>query len=149
MPSSYDTSSAELLRAAHARAPVTDRVNIEPPILNGMNKGEAAVIAPTALVVFLLIGGFVFALTDIWQVMLILPLFGTMATLWYGSRYLARIKRDRPDGFYNQAIHLWRVEHGLARPKFIRHAGWWALGRTLDFSLASRLDPPKEEFTEP
>ena len=49
--------------AARQRAPITDRVNVEPPILNGMTVSEAQVIALTALAVFLLIGGLLFSVT--------------------------------------------------------------------------------------
>ncbi len=140
------TAEAE---AARQRAPITDRVNIEPAILNGMTVTEAQWIAGIAMVVFLLIGGLLYLVTGLWQFVLLLTVFGTALTLWFGSQVLARVKRGRPDAYYTQAIHLWLAHRGLTRPKFITYHGWWSLGRTLDFSLDSPFDPPVEKFNKP
>ena len=140
------TAEAE---AARQRAPITDRVNIEPAILNGMTVTEAQWIAGIAMVVFLLIGGLLYLVTGLWQFVLLLTVFGTALTLWFGSEVLARVKRGRPDAYYTQAIHLWLAHRGLTRPKFITYHGWWSLGRTLDFSLDSPFDPPVEKFNKP
>ena len=133
--------------AARQRAPITDRVNVEPAILNGMTVTEAQVIGLVALAVFLLIGAVIFVVSRQWQVLLLLAIFGPAIVLWYSSMYLAKIKRGRPDGFYTQAIQIWREEHGLiwGQPKFLRYSGWWGLGRTLDLSLTSSLNPPPEK----
>ena len=136
-------------KAARQRAPITDRVNIEPAILNGMTVTEAQWIAGIAMVVFLLIGGLLYLVTGLWQFVLLLTVFGTALTLWFGSQVLARVKRGRPDAYYTQAIHLWLAHRGLTRPKFITYHGWWSLGRTLDFSLDSPFDPPVEKFNKP
>ena len=140
------TAEAE---AARQRAPITDRVNIEPAILNGMTVTEAQWLAGLALVVFLLIGGLLYLVTGLWEFVLLLTAFGTALTLWFGSQVLARVKRGRPDAYYTQAIHLWLAHRGLTRPKFITYHGWWSLGRTLDFSLDSPFDPPVEKFNKP
>ena len=140
------TAEAE---AARQRAPITDRVNIEPAILNGMTVTEAQWIAGIAMVVFPLIGGLLYLVTGLWQFVLLLTVFGTALTLWFGSQVLARVKRGRPDAYYTQAIHLWLAHRGLTRPKFITYHGWWSLGRTLDFSLDSPFDPPVEKFNKP
>lgn len=140
------TAEAE---AARQRAPITDRVNIEPAILNGMTVTEAQWIAGIAMVVFLLIGGLLYLVTGLWQFVLLLTVFGTALTLWFGSQVLARVKRGRPDAYYTQAIHLWLAHRGLTKPKFITYHGWWSLGRTLDFSLDSPFDPPVEKFNKP
>ncbi len=125
-------------------APVTDRVNVEPSILNGMTVTEAKVIALVSFGVFLVIGGIIFATTGLWHALFLLAIFGPMAVLWSASLYLQTIKRGRPDAYYSQAIHLWLVERSLAKSNFIRHHGFWELGRSLDISLASPLEPPVE-----
>ncbi len=137
--------NAHATEAARVRAPVTDRVNAEPSILNGMTFSEAQVIAGVSLAVFLVVGGLIFAATRVWQAVLLLALFGPVAVLWYSSQYLQTIKRGRPDGYYTQAIHLWMSERSLVKPKFIRHHGYWDLGRTLDLSLVSPLEPSTED----
>ena len=147
-PRSRAQASAEA-EAARQRAPITDRVNVEPAILNGMTVTEAQWIGLLALVVFLLVGFLVFLVTGFWQVWLLLAIFGTALVLWFASVYLARIKRGRPDAYYTQALHLWLVQRGLAGAKFINHHGWWSLGRSMGFSLESPRHPPEEKFLKP
>lgn len=147
-PRSRAQASAEA-EAARQRAPITDRVNVEPAILNGMTVTEAQWIGLLALVVFLLVGFLVFLVTGFWQVWLLLSTFGTAMVLWFASLYLARIKRGRPDAYYTQALHLWLVQRGLAGAKFINHHGWWSLGRSMGFSLESPRLPPEEKIPKP
>ena len=145
-PRSRQQANADA-EAARQRAPITDRVNVEPAILNGMTLTEAKVIGSVSFVVFMLIGSLLFSVTHYWQFMLVLGTFGPAFVLWFASQYLARIKRGRPDGYYTQAIHLWLAHRGLATPKFLIYHGWWGLGRSLDLSLASAFEPPPEKFS--
>ena len=145
-PRSRQQANADA-EAARQRAPITDRVNVEPAILNGMTLTEAKVIGSVSFVVFMLIGALLFSVTHYWQFMLVLGTFGPAFVLWFASQYLARIKRGRPDGYYTQAIHLWLANRGLATPKFLIYHGWWGLGRSLDLSLASAFEPPPEKFS--
>ena len=145
-PRSLQQANADA-EAARQRAPITDRVNVEPAILNGMTLTEAKVIGSVSFVVFMLIGALLFSVTHYWQFMLVLGTFGPAFVLWFASQYLARIKRGRPDGYYTQAIHLWLAHRGLATPKFLIYHGWWGLGRSLDLSLASAFEPPPEKFS--
>ena len=147
-PRSLQQANADA-EAARQRAPITDRVNVEPAILNGMTLTEAKVIGSVSFVVFMLIGALLFSVTHYWQFMLVLGTFGPAFVLWFASQYLARIKRGRPDGYYTQAIHLWLAHRGLATPKFLIYHGWWGLGRSLDLSLASAFEPPPEKFSPP
>ena len=147
-PRSRQQANADA-EAARQRAPITDRVNVEPAILNGMTLTEAKVIGSVSFVVFMLIGALLFSVTRYWQFMLVLGTFGPAFVLWFASQYLARIKRGRPDGYYTQAIHLWLAHRGLATPKFLISHGWWGLGRSLDLSLASAFEPPPEKFSPP
>lgn len=125
---------------ASQRAPVTDRVNVEPSILNGMTMSEAQWIAIVSGAVFLVVGLLIFAMTGFWQAILMLAIFGPAVTLWLASNQLLRIKRGRPDGYYAQAIHIWVVRTGLAQSKFITHHGYWELGRSLDLSFTTKFD---------
>lgn len=129
-------------------APVTDRVNAEPAILNGMSSSEAYWIGVLSMAVNLLIAGMILAITGLWQLMLLIPLMGTAAILWCASLYLQKVKRGRPEAYYTQAIHLWMAQRGLTRSRFLRHQGYWSLGRSLGFSLVSPLDPAPQEACE-
>ncbi|WCM90530.1 TIGR03750 family conjugal transfer protein [Acidovorax sp. NCPPB 3576] len=138
------SATPHTLQSPARGAPVTDRVNVEPAILNGITVTEAKVIGLLALAVFLLLGSIVAAFTGLWQVLGMLALFGPMAVLWFSSTWLARIKRGRPDGYYTQYLHLWAARQGWVRCRFIGHEGWWDLGRSFEGSLASPLQPPRE-----
>ena len=139
--------AAQPVQAARLRAPITDRVNAEPAILHGMSATEAKAIGLVSLLLFAIVVGITFAATRRWQALLLLPIFGPALALWFGSQYLARIKRGRPDGYYSQAIHLWLAARGLARPHLITHDGAWSLGRRLDLALSSAFEPPVESFS--
>jgi conjugative transfer region protein (TIGR03750 family) len=118
------------------RAPVTDRVNVEPAIIRGMTVTEAKVISLVTVPVFLLLGGFLLLITGFWQFILVLGVAGPLVSLWYASAYLQKVKRGRPDGYYTQAIHLWMARRGWVPNKFLSHEGQWDLGRSLDLNLA-------------
>lgn len=141
-------ASDERAAQASRRAPVTDRVNVEPAILLGMTSTEAKVIGAVTLPLFLLIAVLIWAVTGVWQAILVLGLFGPLATLWIAAGRLAGIKRGRPDGYYTQAIHLWMANRGLVKHKFIRHHGQWGLGRAFAPDLSSPLDARKFTGTD-
>lgn len=118
------------------RAPVTDRVNVEPAILRGMTMTEAKVISLVTVPLFLVLGTVLMYFTGFWQFILALGFVGPLITLWYASDYLQELKRNRPDGYYTQAIHLWLAKRGFVNNKFLSHHGQWDLGRSLDLNLA-------------
>lgn len=129
--------------ARQAQVPLTDRVNVEPAILNGMTSTEATWIGLASMVVYGLVMGLLVAITGLWQ-LLLAALVGTIVTLWFASLRLQTMKRDRPDGYYGHAIHLWMVRHGMQRARFLRHDGYWSLGRSLHLSFSSPLRPKPE-----
>ena len=137
------------LQAHASGTPITDRVNVEPAILNGMTASEAQVIGLISLVLCLMLGGFLVIVTGLWQTLLLTAFFGPLAVLWFSSKYLAQIKRNRPDGYYSQAMHLWLSGRGFSSCKFINHDGYWSLGRTLPFSLASPFHVTAREASAP
>jgi conjugative transfer region protein (TIGR03750 family) len=125
--------------ATRLRAPVTDRVNVEPAILHGMTMTEAQVIGAASVVAGVLIGLVLLLYTGRWQFLLVLSIFGPAVTLWYAASYLARIKRGRPDGYYTQALHLRMAVRNLVKPVFVAHPGFWSLGVALGLDLSSTL----------
>ncbi|MCH5765529.1 DUF3487 family protein, partial [Salmonella enterica] len=82
------------------RAPMTDRVNVEPPIMNGMTASEAKIVGSLALVANLIVGGIAAFAIGIWQVLLGFVVVGTLAVVWRTSIWLASTKRGKPDGFH-------------------------------------------------
>lgn len=117
------------------RALITDRVNVEPPILNGMTVTEAQVIGIASVVLGLVAGMLLWALTGVWQLLMVLCIFGPVVCLWYASSYLAGIKRGRPDGFYTQALRCNLTQKKLMAPVYIGHPSFWDLGVHLGADL--------------
>lgn len=134
--------------ARRAQVPLTDRVNVEPAILHGMTSNEATWIGLASMIVYSLVTGLLVAITGLWQLLLV-ALVGTIITLWYASLRLQTMKRDRPDGYYGHAIHLWMVKHGMQRARLLRHEGYWSLGRSLNLSFSSPLHPKPEAQPQP
>lgn len=126
-----------------ARMPLTDRVNSEPAILHGMTASEATWLGGLSLLIYTLLTGMVIYASGLWQ-LLLAPLIATIGTLWFGSMWLQRIKRDRPDGYYGHALQLWLSRHGLSQARFVRHDGYWSIGRTESLSLRAALAPRAE-----
>ncbi|RCW66205.1 TIGR03750 family conjugal transfer protein [Pseudorhodoferax soli] len=130
------------------RVPLTDRVNSEPAILHGMTASEASWLGGLSLFLYTLGTGMVIYASGLWQ-LLLAPLIATIGTLWFGSMWLQKIKRDRPDGYYGHALQLWLSRHGLSHARFIRHAGYWSIGRTDTLSLRASLTPGSEPSPAP
>ncbi len=132
-------SAEDSAQAPGLGAPLTDRINVEPPILNGMTATEAKVIGLIALVFWLAVGGVIAALIGLWQVLMVFGLFGPMVTVWTVSKRLASIKRGRPDGYYTQWMRINAPKRGLGRGVFIAHHGSWSIGRPISGPLSGRL----------
>lgn len=131
-------------------APLTDRVNVEPAILNGMTTTEAQIIGAISFAFCVAIGGLLVAMFGKWQILLIVSLFCPLVILWFASKKLAQVKRNRPDGYYAQAIHLWAARKGLTKNKFIEYEGFWGLGRSLEFGFWSPFEVTEsEEMNQP
>ncbi|OAD41696.1 hypothetical protein LPB72_10275 [Hydrogenophaga crassostreae] len=148
--------NAQQEEVSRFRAPVTDRVNVEPAIIRGMTVTEAKVISLVAVPVFLVIGGIVLLVTGFWQFILVLGIAGPLFTLWYASGRLQKIKRNRPDGYYTQAIHFWLAKRGLVTSHYLSLHGHWDLGRSLDLNLShpfevhepsAKSQPPSQSKT--
>lgn len=122
---------------ARSHAPVTARVNTEPPVLNGMAATEATWIAVLSVGVYGFIGLLVILTTGLWQIGLALPTFGTALTLWGASLRLAKLKRGRPDYYYEHAIQRWMAARGLSGDRFLTRTGFWSTGRSLPFGFTS------------
>ena len=113
---------------APVQAPLTDRVDSEPPIINGMAASEAGYIGGVTFAVSLFIGAVVAFSTGLWIVAPILCVVVPFMVLWYSSLYLQEVKRNRPEGFYLHSMHFYLVSHKLAKPKFLVHDGRMQLG---------------------
>ena len=55
---------------------------------------------------------------------------GVVATVIVMASLFQRLKRGRPDGYYQQQFAIGLSDHGLRRSPFIRRTGAWDIGRT-------------------
>jgi conjugative transfer region protein (TIGR03750 family) len=63
---------------------------------------------------------------------------GIVATVLFMASLFQRLKRNRPDGYYQQRIVLWLDDRGLRRSAFVRRSGAWDIGRTAHATLPIR-----------
>lgn len=110
---------------------MVDRVNVEPPIVNGMSQSEAAFAATISFIVSFGIGLVVLAITGFWPLLMMISAVGTAGTVWVTSKHMATLKRNRPDGYHVQWLRQRLAKWGLRRSRLIRHDGHWQLGRGL------------------
>lgn len=118
-------------------APLTDRVNSEPPVLRGLSVTEVMIATALFFPVWLVIGLLAARLFSHWQILILLGIFGPLFSVWASAGLLASVKRNRPDHYYRQAWRWWLHRHGLWTAPFISHHGAWDLGRTLPPPRAS------------
>lgn len=124
-------------------APLTDRVNSEPPVLRGLSVSEVMIATALFFPVWLCVGFLAARLFHHWQIFILLGIFGPLFSVWASAGLLASIKRNRPDHYYWHAWLWWLHRHGLWSVPFVSHRGAWDLGRTLPparSSAASRRD---------
>lgn len=115
-----------------------ERLNAAPAIFRGCSSAELGVIVLVAIAVWLPlslgIAGALGAVTMGFGLAGI-GIVGTVvgvATLFQG------LKRNRPDGYYQQRLMLWLHRVGLRRSPLIQRSGVWDLGRGIGGPLSSR-----------
>jgi conjugative transfer region protein (TIGR03750 family) len=109
---------------------LADRLNVEPVIFKGCSSSELGIIVGVAALVWLpvslLLAGLMGAVTMGFGMAGV----GVVATVIVMAGLFQRLKRGRPDGYYQQRIIIWLSEHGLRHSPFIRRSGSWDIGRT-------------------
>ena len=117
---------------------LADRLNAEPAIFKGCSSSELGVIVGVAALVWLpvslILAGLAGALTMGFGIAGI----GVVATVLLMASLFQRLKRNRPDGYYQQQIVLWLDDRGLRRSPFVRRSGAWDIGRTAHATLPIR-----------
>ena len=117
---------------------LADRLNVEPVIFKGCSSSELGVIVGVAALVWLpvslLLAGLMGAVTMGFG----LAGIGVVGTVIVMASVFQRLKRGRPDGYYQQHVSIWFSDHGLRRAPFIRRSGAWDIGRTRVATLPRR-----------
>ncbi len=68
-----------------AQAPLIDRINTEPIILNGMSHSEIMLFGALFLVLNMLFFSLIAVLTEWYLILLFMPLLGTVLSIWFFS----------------------------------------------------------------
>lgn len=117
---------------------LADRVNSEPVIFKGCSSSELGVIVAVAALVWLplslLIAGLLGAITMGFGFAGV----GIVATVVVAATIFQRLKRNRPDGYYQQSFVICLHEAGIRRSVLIRRNGVWDIGRSWDGTLSLR-----------
>jgi conjugative transfer region protein (TIGR03750 family) len=117
---------------------LADRLNVEPAIFKGCSSSELGIIVSVAVLVWLpvslLLAGLMGAVTMGFG----LTGVGVVGTVIVMASVFQRLKRGRPDGYYQQEVSIWLSDHGLRRTPFIRRSGAWDIGRTRYATLPYR-----------
>ena len=121
-----------------SREVLADRLNAEPAIFKGCSSSELGVIVGVAALIWLplslLLAGLMGAVTMGFG----LAGIGVVATVVAMATLFQRLKRNRPDGYYQQRFVIWLHDIGLRSSKLVRRSGSWDIGRTGYASLPLR-----------
>ena len=117
---------------------LADRLNAEPAIFKGCSSSELGMIVGLAIVVWLPL-----SLLLAWLLGAITMGFGiagvgVVATVVVMATLFQRIKRGRPEGYYQQWLRIRLHTMGLYRTPWVLRSGSWNIGRTHYASLPTR-----------
>lgn len=117
---------------------LADRLNAEPAIFKGCSSSELGVIVGVAALVWLPVSLILAWLAGAATMGFGIAGVGIVATVLLMASLFQRLKRNRPDGYYQQQIVLWLDERGLKRSPFVRRSGAWDIGRSAHATLPKR-----------
>ena len=109
---------------------LADRLNVEPAIFKGCSSSELGVIVGVSALIWLPVSLLLAWLMGAVTMGFGIAGVGVVATVVVMASLFQRLKRGRPDGYYQQQIMIWLDDHGLRRSSFVRRSGAWDIGRT-------------------
>lgn len=114
------------------------RMNAEPAIFKGCSSSELGLIVGVAIVIWLPL-----SLLLAWMLGAITMGFGlagvgVVATVAVMATLFQRIKRGRPDGYYQHWLRIRLQATGLYRTPWVLRSGSWDIGRTQHATLPTR-----------
>lgn len=106
------------------------RLDTEPVIFRGCSSSELGMIVGIAAAVWLPVSFLLAGLFGVFTMGAGIAMVGVLATAFVMATVFQRLKRGRPDGYYQQRLRLRLEDLGLRRSGFIRRSGAWDIGRT-------------------
>jgi conjugative transfer region protein (TIGR03750 family) len=117
---------------------LANRLNAEPAIFKGCSSSELGMIVGVAALIWLpvslLLAGLMGAVTMGFGIAGV----GVVATVIVTAGLFQRLKRGRPEGYYQQRIAIRLDDIGLRRSPFTRRSGAWDIGRSRRATLPLR-----------
>lgn len=117
---------------------LADRLNAEPAIFKGCSSSELGVIVGVAALVWLPVSLTLAGLAGVVTMGFGIAGVGIVASVLLMASLFQRLKRNRPDGYYQQQIVIWLDDRGLKRSPFVRRSGAWDIGRSAHATLPIR-----------
>lgn len=109
---------------------LADRLNQQPTIFRGCTSQELTTIAWVSAVVWIPICVFITGIFGNYAVGFSIGGIAIGLTMFVLATIFQKIKRGRPDGYYQQLIDCFLEDNGFRKSKFIRKTGLWSTGRT-------------------
>jgi len=109
---------------------LADRLNVEPAIFKGCSSSELGVIVTLAMLVWLPVSVLLAWMLGAPSMGLGLAGVAVVGTVVVTGSVFQRLKRGRPDGYYQQQFVINVSRFRVRRSPFIRRDGCWGLGRT-------------------
>lgn len=106
-----------------------EHLNAEPPIFKGCTSSELITLAVAAIIIWLPLGFMLAWVLGALTMTLGFTGIGSVASVLAAAAMLQRLKRNRPEGYYQLKARLWLHDHGLKRAPFVLRSGLWDLGR--------------------
>ena len=109
---------------------LADRLNVEPAIFKGCSSSELGVIVTLAVIVWLPLSVLLAWLLGAPSMGLGMAGIAIVLTVVITASVFQRIKRGRPNGYYQQRFIIGLSRLGLRRSPFVQRDGSWAIGRS-------------------
>jgi len=117
---------------------LADRLNAEPVIFRGCSSSELGMIVVVSALIWLPLSLLLAWLFGAITMGFGIAGVGVVATVVVCATVFQRIKRGRPDGYYQQRIHIQLHDLGVRRSPWVRRSGAWDIGRTRRAALPLR-----------
>ena len=117
---------------------LADRLNAEPAIFKGCSSSELGMIVGLAIVIWLPLSLLLAWLLGAVTMGFGIAGVGVVATVVTLATLFQRIKRGRPEGYYQQRLRIRLQTMGLYRTPWVLRSGSWDIGRAYYASLPTR-----------
>ncbi|HAB4051484.1 TPA_asm: TIGR03750 family conjugal transfer protein [Salmonella enterica subsp. diarizonae] len=107
-----------------------ERLNREPAVFRGLTVSELLIALLVGLATGAIAGTIPAILWRNWSLIPSNSVPGGALAILCGGRWLARLKRGRPEGWLYRALELKLACVGIGAQRFILHDGVWAIRRS-------------------